>query len=124
VIDIGHVERVAVERPDRRTLVDVDVLDPELEAELEVRLGRVVGECPAARLAAPFSGVELDPLEVVGLVELTQLVEPGLTGARVEGSVDDELPGVVGGAASCCVVLNPPGKNSVRYVGCMIALST
>ena len=32
VIDIGHIERIAVERNDGGALVDVDVLDPKLFA--------------------------------------------------------------------------------------------
>ena len=32
VVDVGDVERVLVQRPDRRALVDVDVLDAELLA--------------------------------------------------------------------------------------------
>ena len=32
VVDVGDVEGVLVQRPDRRALVDVDVLDPQLLA--------------------------------------------------------------------------------------------
>ena len=35
VVDIGDVESVAIERDDRRTLVNVDVLDAELLRGLE-----------------------------------------------------------------------------------------
>jgi hypothetical protein len=37
VVDVGDVEGVLVQRPDRRALVDVDVLDPELDALVEER---------------------------------------------------------------------------------------
>ena len=51
VVDVGHVEGVLVQRPDRRSLVDVDVLDPELLALLQVPVRRRVLQRPAARAA-------------------------------------------------------------------------
>ena len=63
VVDIGDIERVAIQRPDRRALVDVDVADAEFAADLEVAAGRGVVELVAARLAVPLRGVELDALQ-------------------------------------------------------------
>ena len=47
VVDIGNIERVAVQRQDRRALVNVDVLDAQLLAALKVLLGRRVGKLAA-----------------------------------------------------------------------------
>ena len=62
MVDVGHVERIAVQRPDRRAFVHVDVADAELSAELEVAVGPGVVELPAARLPVPLGGVELHAL--------------------------------------------------------------
>jgi hypothetical protein len=48
VVDVGDVEGVLVQRPDRRALVHMDVLDAELLARLQVPVRRRVGELPAA----------------------------------------------------------------------------
>jgi hypothetical protein len=83
-VDVGDVERVTVQRPDRRALVDVDVLDAEVLALRQVALGLVRVESPAARLVLPLGGVELDALEVVSLGELLELVDARLAVARIE----------------------------------------
>lgn len=94
VVDVGDVEGVAVQRPDRRTLVDVDVGDPELAAGLEVAVRPRVGQLPAARLPMPFGGVELDALETELLGVGVELFESGLAVARVEVVVVGQLVGV------------------------------
>jgi hypothetical protein len=43
VVDVGDVEGVLVQRPDGRALVDVDVLDAQLAAGVEVPVGLTVG---------------------------------------------------------------------------------
>jgi hypothetical protein len=93
LVDVGHVERVLVQRPDRRALVHVLVLDPELLALLQepVRLG--VGELPAARAVVPLGGVELDALDAVPGVVLHQLLQAGVALARVPAAVHDQLAG-------------------------------
>src|SRR5205814_9551894 len=90
VVDIRDVERVLVERPDRRSLVDVDVLDPELLALLQetLRLGTL--ERPATRALILLGRVELDALEVVTLGVLLELLQPGLALARIPATVGDQ----------------------------------
>ena len=48
VVDVGDVEGVAIQRPDGRALVDVDVADAEFAAELEVAERPRVVEPPPA----------------------------------------------------------------------------
>jgi hypothetical protein len=62
MVDVGDVEGVLVERPDRRALVDVDVLDPELLALLQEPRRLEVRELPPSRAVAPLCRVELDAL--------------------------------------------------------------
>ena len=94
-VDVGDVERVLVERPDRRPLVDVDVLHAEALAGLEVAGGLVALQAPAAGLAAPLGGVQLDPLDAPALDLGLELLEAGVTGPRVPGPVEHELVGVL-----------------------------
>ena len=75
VIDVGHIERVAVKRNDRRSLVDVDILDAELLRRLEILVGRLVGQLVALGFATPFRGVELDALELVLLRQGMQIFQ-------------------------------------------------
>ena len=84
------VERVLVERDDRRSLVDVDVLDAELLAQLEAFVGVGIGELPALGVAVPFGRVELHALDVVGLLQEVDVFQRLLAVARIEGAVDDE----------------------------------
>ena len=65
LVDVGDVEGVLVQRPDRRALVDVDVLDAELDALLEEGRHERLVELVAARAGVPLGGVELDALEAV-----------------------------------------------------------
>ena len=95
VVDVGDVERVLVQRPDRRALVDVDVLDPELLALLQEGPRLRVLERPAARALAPLGRVELHALEAVALGVLLELPEAGLALARVPAAVDDQPAGVL-----------------------------
>lgn len=101
VIHVGDVERVAVQRPDRRPLVDVDVADAELAAGLEVPVGPRIVELPAAGFPVPFGGVELDALQVVFLGVEAQLIEADLAVAGIEVMVVGQLvrmrPRQVGG---------------------------
>ena len=99
VVDVGDVERVAVQRPDRRALVHVDVADAEFAARLEVAVGPRVVEPPTAGLAVPLGGVELDPLEAEPLGVLAELVEAGLAVARVEVVVVGQLVRVLAAAS-------------------------
>ena len=96
VVDVGDVERVAVQRPDRRALVYVDVSHAEFAARLEVPVRPRVVEPPAAGLAVPFGGVELDALQTEFLGVLAELVEAGLAVARVEVVVVGQLVGMLG----------------------------
>jgi hypothetical protein len=73
--------------------VDVDVLDAELDALVEERLGLFVVELPAARAVVPLGGVELEPLQVVLRRVGLELLEPGRALTRVEAAVDDQLAG-------------------------------
>jgi hypothetical protein len=47
LVDVVDVERIAVQWPDRRALVDVDVADAEVLGLLEVAQCPVVAELPA-----------------------------------------------------------------------------
>src|SRR5881409_749789 len=87
----GYVEGVLVQRPDRRALVDVDVVDPELLALLQVGARRGVRERPAARALAPLGGVELDALDAVARVVFLELTESRLAVTGVEAPVDFQL---------------------------------
>ena len=111
VVDVGDVERVLVQRPDRRALVHVDVLDAELLALLQER-GSASGsvELPAARAVVPLGGVELDALEAVLLVRPPRAARrPAVAVTRVPAAVDDELVrgAARASAAFCSVVLKP-----------------
>ena len=59
-VDVGDVEGIAVEGPDRRPFMDVNVLDPELLALFQITHGPRVGELPSPGISLPLSGVELD----------------------------------------------------------------
>jgi len=74
--------------------VHVDVSHAEFAARLEVAIRPRVVEAPAARLAVPFRGVELDALEAELLGVLTELIEAGLAVAGVEVVVVGELVGM------------------------------
>src|SRR5439155_15867627 len=89
--DVADVEGVLVQRPDRRALVDVDVVDPELLALLQVGARRGVRERPAARALAPLGGVELDALDAVARVVFLELTESRLAVTGVEAPVDFQL---------------------------------
>src|SRR5581483_9190241 len=86
LVDVAHVEGVAVQGVDGRTLVDVDNVDAELPAFFEVARDVLLLHRVALRLALPFGGVELDaaeaPLRVVGF----EPVEAGLAVARVDAA--------------------------------------
>ena len=94
LVDIRHVEGVAVQRQDRRTLVDMDVLDAELLRFLEVPLSPVVAELVALARPVPFGGIELDALELILGRQFAQRFKPHFAVARVPGAVEDETVGV------------------------------
>jgi hypothetical protein len=91
VVDVRDVERVAVQRADRRALVHVDVPDAQFPAQLEVPEGHRVGELPAAGVPVPVGGVELHALEVEPLGVGAQLVQPALAVPGVEVVVVGQL---------------------------------
>ena len=62
VVDVGHVEGVLVQRPDRRALVDVDVLDAEFLALLQEPHSLRVLEVQPRESLAPLGGIELASL--------------------------------------------------------------
>ena len=83
VVDIGNVERVPVQGNDRRTLVNVNILDAVLLRRLKKFIGFLVGELVALRVALPFRGVELDALGMILLAILVQ-TPPGPWRRRVD----------------------------------------
>src|SRR5918993_1038041 len=91
LIHVCDVERVPVQGPDGRALVDVNVFDPELHAFLQVLGGRGIRELPALGVTLPLGRIELDALEIVLVYQLLELPESLLSLARVEGAVEDEL---------------------------------
>ena len=89
------VERVLVQRPDRRALVHVDVLDAEFLCLLQVAVGGRVAELVTARAVVPLGGVELHALRAVPLDVAGQLHQADVAVARVEAGVRDEHPRVL-----------------------------
>src|SRR3954467_2103857 len=79
MIDVGNIEGIAVERPDRRAFMYVDVADTELLAEFEVPVCPRVVELPAARIPVPFGGVELHAPQIESLGVGAQLVQACLS---------------------------------------------
>ncbi len=90
IVDIGDVERIAIERDDGRTLVDMDVLDAEFLRGFEILVRRLVGELVALGFATPFGGVELDTLQLVLLRQGMQVFQTLGAVARIESAVQDE----------------------------------
>ena len=90
IIDIGNIERIAVERENGRAFVDMDVLDAELPRRFEKGIGFLVCQFVALRLAFPFGGVELDAFELVLFRRRMQRFKAFGAVARVEGSIEDE----------------------------------
>src|SRR5262249_8252128 len=91
------------QRPDRRALVDVDVLDAQLAAGLEVPVGVRIGKLPAPRAIAPLGGVELDAFGAEALDVLLELLQPIVALTRVPTRVVDKLAWVL--LAYECVAL-------------------
>ena len=124
VVDVGDVEGVLVQRPDRRALVHVDVLDAQLLGPLQEAVALGVGELEAARVTVPLRGVELDALGVPLLDLGLELAHAGVAVARVEPAVHDELVGVLfdevavlrGGVEAVLVPLAQVGRLQDRDV--------
>ena len=95
VVHVGDVERVLVQRPDRRALVHVDVLDAELLRRREVAVGGGVRELVAARAVVPLGGVQLHAPGAVPFHVLPQPHQALIAIARVEPGVGDEHAGVL-----------------------------
>src|SRR5918999_468423 len=123
-IYVADVEGVLGERPDRRSLVDVDVGDAELHALLEVRFCLRIGERPALRVSPPFRRIELDALAAVAVDLLLEFLEALATLAGIEGGVQDELVWVLlrqrrvllGGVETVLVPLLEVGGEEDRLV--------
>ena len=124
VVHVGDVERVLVQRPDRRALVHVDVLDAELLRLLQVPVGGRVAQLVAARAVVPLRGVELHALGAVPLDVAAQLLQAVVAVARVEPGVGDEHPRVLlaerrvplGGVEPLLVPLLEVGRLEDRHV--------
>ena len=76
LVDVCDVERIAVQRTYRGSLVDVDVFDPQLLADLEVPVRPRVVQLVPTRIALPLRGVQLHPLELEPLGVAPQLAVP------------------------------------------------
>ncbi len=126
VVDVGDVERVLVQRPDRRSLVDVDVLDAELLARLQIPVGLRILERPAARALPPLRGIELArPWTRSARRSLAAVFRPSSPSRGSQRVLGMNLPGCFSPSAALrSVVLNPSLYHSVRYVGWKIATST
>ena len=117
-VDVGDVEGVLVERPDRRALVDVDVAHAQLLAPLEVAIGLGVGQLPAPRAVTPLGGVELHALAAPPGHVVGQLLQAGVALAGVPAGVEQELAGVLlgelgvplGGVEAVLVPLQQVGR--------------
>ena len=91
IVDVADVEGVHAQGMDGRALVDMDDVDAEGAAFLEVAADMVLLQGVALGLAAPFGGVELDAAKLpAGMVGL-QPFEPLLPVARVEAAAEDDL---------------------------------
>ncbi|SLH63626.1 Uncharacterised protein [Mycobacteroides abscessus subsp. abscessus] len=95
LVDVGHVEGITVERPDRRSLVHVDVADSQFEARLQIAPGPGVVELVPARIAVPLGRIQLDALQVHPLRVSPQLLQARLFVARIVGMVVGEPPGIL-----------------------------
>ena len=62
VVDVGDVEGVLVQRPDRGALVHVHVLDAQVLGGLQVAVGAGVRQLVAARAVVPLGRIQLDAL--------------------------------------------------------------
>ncbi|MCY1224209.1 hypothetical protein D9M72_363550 [compost metagenome] len=91
MVDVGDVKSVPVQRADGRTLVDVDVLDAEFAALLEIPVGPGVRELVPTGFTVPLGGVELHPFEAHLFVIGPQPVKACLTIAGVITMVVREL---------------------------------
>src|SRR3977135_3108696 len=89
VVNVGHIERITVKRNYGRSLVDMNILDPELLRGLEIFVGRLVGQLVALGFATPFGRVELDALELVLFRQRMQIFQALATVARIEGAVQN-----------------------------------
>ena len=95
VVHVGDVEGVLVQRPDRRALVDVDVLHAQLLRPGQEAVGLRVFERPAARAVQPLGGVELDSLGLPAGDVCLELLHRRVTAPWLEAAVDDELARVL-----------------------------
>ena len=106
-VDVGDVEGVLVERPDRGALVDVDVRTPSCSHASQVprRLG--VFEGPAAGITSPLGRVQLHPLRPYRST-LAATLEAGVTVPGSQRAVEHELVGMFFGEHGVrSVVLKP-----------------
>src|SRR6202171_6291236 len=90
VVDVGHIERIAVKRKYGRSLVDMDILDTKLLRRLEIFVRRLVAQLIALGFATPFRRVEFDALELVLFRQGMQIFQALGTVARIEGAVQNE----------------------------------
>ena len=101
MIDVGDVECVPVERAYGRSFVDVDVLDAEFAALLEVPVGPRVRELVSTRFSVPLGGVQLNAFEAHLFVIGAQPVEACLTIAGVITVVVRELVRIPYASSTC-----------------------
>ena len=94
VIDIFDVKRIFVERPDRRALVDVNVVYAQFLALLQVALGLRVLKGLALRSIVPLCCVALDALDTISLILALELPQTLVAVSGVKAAVQDELVGV------------------------------
>src|SRR3712207_3365816 len=90
VVDVFDVERIFVERPDRRTLVHMDVVYAQFLALLQVALGLRVLEGPALRSIVPLCCVALDALDAISLMLALELPQALVAVSGVKAAVQDE----------------------------------
>jgi len=93
-IYIAHVERVLVQRPDRRTLCTWTFLIPsscDFSRNRNASGSRNVQPREPCRHSAVYS---FTPVKFVALMVLFQLLDAGVALARIPPAVHDQLPGV------------------------------
>src|SRR5215469_1820919 len=124
MVDVGHVERIAVQRQDRWTLVDVDVLDTELLCVRQITFRPRIMQLVAPALAAPLGGVELHTLNFIFLDKRFERIEPSFAVTRVEGAIEDEAVWIprledrilLGGVETLFVKVGQHGRLEDRHV--------
>lgn len=95
VVDIGDVEGILVQGPDRGALVNVDVRHAKVQALLKVLERPLVCQFPPLGIILPLRGIELDAFRLPLVDLLFELFEALVFVARIKGRIENELVGML-----------------------------